>query len=119
MQRIKNAAIGITLALATTAVSATSFDATRGTYDDESRGQRPYFATSSERAERPERQESAIVEEPAAMPVAREELEPENRAQVATAQPRTLPQYDPRHPHTGPLIDRGLFNRTGPNDFGG
>jgi hypothetical protein len=27
-------------------------------------------------------------------------------------------QWNPRHPHWGHLIDYGLFNRTGPNDFG-
>lgn len=27
-------------------------------------------------------------------------------------------QWNPRHPHWGHLIDHGLFNRTGPNDFG-
>jgi hypothetical protein len=26
--------------------------------------------------------------------------------------------YDPLNPETGPTIDRGLFNRSGPNDFG-
>ena len=26
--------------------------------------------------------------------------------------------WDPRHPQWGHLIDHGLFNRTGPNDFG-
>ena len=27
-------------------------------------------------------------------------------------------EYNPRHPHWGHLIDYGLFNRKGPNDFG-
>ena len=121
MQRINIAAFGTTLALASTALWATSFDATRGTYDDGRTAEPP-------RVEVAPIQRAPTVYERQPAPEAREELatdmrtelapEPETRELVAAAPTTRLPHYDPRHPHTGQLIDRGLFNRTGPNDFG-
>ena len=37
---------------------------------------------------------------------------------VQAAPGYSYPMYDPRHPQMGHLIDQGLFNRRGPNDFG-
>jgi hypothetical protein len=163
MQRINIAALGITLALTTTAVSAASFDATRGTYGDGTSAQPPQaeapqvqpmatisqeaqpMATISQEAQpmppinqdvqpmAPITQDAqpmetisqeaeplaTIPEERVSSPMTREELAPERRALAINEAPAYAPpQYDPRHPHTGHLIDRGLFNRTGPNDFG-
>ena len=115
MQRINIAALGITLAVASTAIPAASFDATRGTYDTEIRSQQPLLEAA------PERSESAIAEErtasvtqPEFIPIVpREYLAPESQINLAQA-----PRYDPRHPQSGQLNGRGLFNRAGPNDFG-
>ena len=163
MQRITNAAIGITLALASTALSAASFDAARGTYDDGSNVQPPRvegpqvqpmatitqdaqpMATMTQDAQpmstigqdvqpmatitqdappmatitHDAQPLATIDEERVSAPMTREELAPERRELAINEAPAYAPHgYDPRHPHTGQWIDRGLFNRTGPNDFG-
>ena len=112
MKKATIAAIGITLAVSSTALMAQSFDASRGTYQES--------VTSPQVALEPMPQESTMAEESrASATIERREfraLEP--REPMMDSQPQRSANYDWRHPHTGQLIERGLFNRIGPNDFG-
>ena len=119
MQRIHIAAIGITLAISSGATWAAPGDASHGTFRDEDKQQRSLLEPT------PTPPESATTyNEPLAVPPVREGMAPVPEASerrdywVEAPAPRTAPHYDPRHPQTGQLIERGLFNRTGPNDFG-
>jgi hypothetical protein len=116
MQRSRNI-LGITLAIAlsSTAALAAPGDAWYGTYEDEDKVQRPPLAAATPQQRN---EELARYEERLAEPVVveREYLAPEPRERILVAP--ASPPYDPRHPNTGALIERGLFNKTGPNDFG-
>lgn len=114
MQRPRIAAFGITLAISSTALWAAPGDAYLGTYEDEDKVRRPSMEAA------PLRPESNIQydERTTLAPPAREELSPAPYDRAIEVPAQRTPHYDPRHPHTGQLIERGLFNRTGPNDFG-
>ena len=113
MQRPIIAAFGITLAISSAALWAASGDSSsRVPMEQRERG------TSAEAAT--DWPESTMAEsESTAAFIARDdvvELRSSDRMIDRTEQ-RT-PYYDPRLPQNGQVIDRGLFNRTGPNDFG-
>lgn len=115
MQRRHIAVLGITLAMSSTALWAAPGDAWEGTYKDEDKVRQPPMESAPLRPESSLRDEerAAAHASPEFIPVVpRESLAPESQRNLAE------PPYDPRHPHTGQLIERGLFNRTGPNDFG-
>lgn len=114
MQRDRIAAFGITLAISSVAAWAAPGDAWYGTSKDEDKVERPPLDAT------PAPAESITYEERINAPTTREELVliPEPRESVIEVPVQRAPPYDPRHPQKGQLLERGLFNRTGPNDFG-
>ena len=110
MQRSRIATFGITIAISSSALWAAQGDAWRGTSEDERKTHPPALEAS------PMRPESTVAEdERAAARSARGDVPYER---LAEAPVQRTPPYDARHPQTGQLIERGLFNRAGPNDFG-
>ena len=82
-------------------------DASRVTIDTGPRaGDRVYFV---------EREPAVIVEREPAYLVSRDPAYVYYYDDIA----RDGVTYDPHHPQQGLRIERGLFNRKGPNDFGG
>jgi hypothetical protein len=110
------AAFGITLAIASTALWAAPGDAWYGTGKDEDKVHHPPLEAAPA-----EREPTISYDERRTVLASRDELAPERyetREYMAQAPAARDPNYDPRHPQTGQLIGRGLFNRVGPNDFG-
>ena len=108
------ATFGIILAISSTAVSAAPGDAGQATYEHhpDTALTAPSEATSSQL-------ESTIVDhERTNALIARDNPRLAWRDGGFEPDAQTTPHYDRRHPQTGQMIERGLFNRTGPNDFG-
>lgn len=118
MKHPRIAAFGITLAISSTALWAAPGDAWHGTYKDEDKIHRPPMEAAQSQPES-STYGSTYGERLAEAPAARDYYyAPEQRESTPEAPAHTARLYDPRHPQTGQLIERGLFNKTGPNDFG-
>lgn len=122
MNRPRIASIGITLALAGAATAASATTVYREVYVSPE----PAPMVRVERVAAPD----VIYEEryvtyaaPERTRVVERYVEPRERI-VVEAAPLAVPraplpaEWNPRHPHWGHLINYGLFNRQGPNDFG-
>jgi hypothetical protein len=112
MQQRRLAGFGLTLAIASTAVWAAPGDAWHGTRDEDKAARPPLEAA-------PWPSESTTsLDARIEAPAAREYYAPEVREMPVEPPAPSDPNYDRRHPQTGQLIERGLFNKAGPNDFG-
>ena len=108
------ATFGFILAISSTAVSATPGDAAQATYQHH-----PDTALTAPSEGTSSQLESTIVDnERTTARIARDDPRYAWRDQELDSNTHRTPHYDRRHPQNGQMIDRGLFNRTGPNDFG-
>ena len=105
------AVLGITLAISSTTLWA-------GDASSEPPKTPDHVQAMPEPTTPPRTESRATYEERLTAPITRDEMSREQRERMAYAPQPASPRYDPRHPQTGQLIDHGLFNRTGPNDFG-
>lgn len=121
--RIAPLAIALTLACSASAVSATPVSREVDAGRESIPGSRDERATTSEVVTYEERH--AAYTAPESPRVVERYAEPPRESIAVQAGRSTAParplagEWDPRHPHWGHLIDYGLFNRSGPNDFGG
>ena len=124
MNRTRIARLGIALALGACATAASAQVVERYvTYGGDGYYVRQY-PVEVVRVENPAPREVIVYDAryaaPAPAVVARDYsyLGPRETIVVQAEPSYSYPMYDPRFPQMGHLIDHGLFNRKGPNDFG-